>query len=154
MEDFKKATGQESVTVTTSESIIPHGVLLIVNTASKCGFTDQYAGLQELYEKYKDNGLRVVAYPSNTFKNQEPGTDEEIAEFCKTNYGVAFSVMPKGDVIGDNADPMYKKLHEVTGFAPKWNFHKYIVTPTQVFSFDHFTDPSDLDKVIHGLVNK
>lgn len=156
MEEFKRSTSQESVTVTTSESVTPQfkdTVVLIVNTASECGFTSQYAGLQKLYTQYKDRGLTVIAYPSNNFGNQEPGTNEEISNFCKVNYGVTFPVMPKCEVIGES-DPTYKKLYEVTGVAPKWNFHKYLVTANQVSSFDHFTTPEDLDPIINKLLGK
>lgn len=157
MEEFKKATSQATVTVNTTEPIIPqfkNNLVLIVNTASECGFTNQYAGLQELHEKYKDKGLVVIAYPSNTFKNQEPGSNEEIAKFCKTNFGITFPIMPKCEILGEAADPMYKKLFQASGIAPKWNFHKYLVTATQVSSFDHFTEPAELDSVIEELVSK
>ncbi len=104
-------------------------VLLIVNTASKCGFTGQYAGLEKLYETYKDRGLVVIGVPSNDFGQQEPGTNDEIAHFCKLNYGVSFPITDKEDVIGDHAHPFYiwaKKTFGVLG-VPKWNFHKYLI---------------------------
>jgi glutathione peroxidase len=104
-------------------------VLLIVNTASKCGFTKQYEGLEALYEKYKDKGLVIIGVPSNDFGKQEPGTSEEIASFCKLNYGVTFPMTSKQVVSGDAAHPFYKWARETLGFgtAPKWNFHKYLV---------------------------
>jgi glutathione peroxidase len=107
-------------------------VLLVVNTASKCGFTPQYAGLEELYKKYKDEGLVVLGFPSNQFGEQEPGPDSEIAEFCEMNYGVSFPMFSKVDVNGDNAHPLYKYLTSskkglLGSQAIKWNFTKFLV---------------------------
>lgn len=104
-------------------------VLLIVNTASECGFTKQYDALEKLYEKYKDKGLVVIGVPSNEFGGQEPGSAEEIENFCKVNYGVTFPLTAKNKVVGDDAHPFYKWARETLGFAaaPKWNFHKYLV---------------------------
>ena len=85
-------------------------VLLIVNTASKCGFTPQYKGLQKLFEKYQDKGLEVLGFPCNQFGSQEPGAEGEISEFCELNYGVSFPMFAKIDVNGDNAHPLYKHL--------------------------------------------
>ena len=91
-------------------------VLLIVNTASKCGFTPQYEGLQALYTKYKDKGLEILGFPCNQFAGQEPGTNEEVQTFCKVNYGVTFPIFAKGDVRGENAQPLFKYLTEQKGF--------------------------------------
>ncbi|MBA4494695.1 glutathione peroxidase [Paenactinomyces guangxiensis] len=107
-------------------------VLLIVNTASKCGFTPQYKELQELYEQYREDGLEILAFPCNQFMNQEPGTDAEILEFCSLNYGVTFPIFSKIDVNGDQAHPLYKYLcKEAPGLmgskAIKWNFTKFLV---------------------------
>lgn len=104
-------------------------VLLVVNTASKCGFTKQYAGLEALYKKYKDRGLVIIGVPSNDFKNQEPGSEAEIKKFCQLNYGVTFPMTAKYNVIGAEAHPFYVWIHDVLGFwsAPKWNFHKYLI---------------------------
>lgn len=85
-------------------------VLMIVNTASKCGFTPQYDGLEALYQKYKDQGLVVIGFPCDQFKHQEPGTDEEIAEFCRINHGVTFPLMKKTEVFGENAHPIFRYL--------------------------------------------
>ncbi|EHL30800.1 hypothetical protein LDG_7161 [Legionella drancourtii LLAP12] len=107
-----------------------HGkVLIIVNTASKCGFTPQYDKLEKLYEKYKDQGLVVLGVPSNDFAGQEPGSDQEIANFCQVNYGVSFPMTSKEVVSGKNAHPFYLWAREKLGFgtAPKWNFHKYLI---------------------------
>lgn len=104
-------------------------VLLIVNTASHCGFTPQYDGLEKLYNTYKDKGLVIIGVPSNDFGGQEPGTNEEIANFCKINYGVTFPMAEKEVVSGDNAHPFYIWAKKTLGFgtAPKWNFHKYLI---------------------------
>ena len=107
-------------------------VLLIVNTASKCGFTPQFAGLEALHEKYADQGLAVLGFPSNQFGAQDPGTNEEIGAFCTTNYGVSFPMMEKIDVNGSNAAPLYQWLtKEKPGLlgstAIKWNFTKFLI---------------------------
>ena len=102
-------------------------VLLIVNTASKCGYTPQYEGLEALYGKYKDRGLVVIGFPSNDFGGQEPGTNKEIAEFCRTTYGVEFPLYEKTTVTALERNPLYLDLVRATGQKPKWNFHKYLV---------------------------
>ncbi|NNC71537.1 MAG: glutathione peroxidase [Sphingomonadaceae bacterium] len=106
-------------------------VLLIVNTASKCGFTPQYEGLEELYDAYKDRGFEILAFPCNQFGNQEPGSAEEIAEFCTLNYDVSFPVLGKVEVNGDGADPLWQHLKAQQGgimsSAIKWNFTKFLV---------------------------
>lgn len=104
-------------------------VLLIVNTASKCGFTPQYEGLEKLYETYKDRGFVVLAFPSNDFMGQEPGNDAEIAQFCRLNYGVTFPVFQKSHVKGKDMNPLYRFLTEESGFngAISWNFNKFLV---------------------------
>lgn len=107
-------------------------VLLIVNTASKCGNTPQYEGLEKLHQDYKDKGFSVLGFPSNQFKNQEPGTDAEIQEFCKVNYGVTFPVFAKIDVNGKSAHPLYKFLTSEHGTIKAnqidWNFAKFLVS--------------------------
>jgi len=107
-------------------------VLLVVNTASKCGFTPQFAGLEELYEKYRDQGLEILGFPCNQFANQDPGSNDEIAEFCQLNYGVTFPMFGKVDVNGDKADPLFKFLKkEAPGMLGseriKWNFTKFLI---------------------------
>jgi len=122
-------------------------VLLVVNTASKCGFTKQYAGLEKLYEKYKDKGLVVIAIPSADFGGQEFEKDEEIQHFCKYNFGVSFPVSKKEIVSGDDAHPFYKQARKTLGFgsAPKWNFHKYLINRNGklVDFFNSTTAPED-----------
>lgn len=102
-------------------------VLLVVNTASKCGFTPQYEGLEALHAKYAGKGFAVLGFPSNDFKGQEPGSEKQIQEFCTLTYGVKFPMFEKVHVIGDEATPLYKALTAATGTAPGWNFHKYLI---------------------------
>ncbi len=107
-------------------------VLLVVNTASKCGFTPQYDGLEKLYETYRDSGFEVLGFPCNQFGGQEPGSDGEIAEFCKVNFGVTFPLMRKVDVNGDNASALFDWMKaEAPGIlgskAIKWNFTKFLI---------------------------
>ena len=121
-------------------------VLLIVNTASQCGFTPQYEGLEKLYAAYKDKGLVIIGVPSNDFGTQEPGSSEEIAHFCKLNYGVSFPMASKEIVSGDDAHPFYKYAKKKLGFgtAPKWNFHKYLVNRKGVL-IDYFNSTTSPD---------
>ena len=106
-------------------------VLLIVNTATGCGFTPQYEGLQDLYEKYAEQGLEILDFPCNQFGHQAPGSEEEIVDFCQTRYGVTFKQFAKIDVNGDNEIPLYTYLKEqkggVMGKKIKWNFTKFLV---------------------------
>ena len=102
-------------------------VILVVNTASFCGFTKQYEGLEALYAKYADRGLVVLGFPSNDFGEQEPGSSKEIADFCYNTYGVKFPMFAKSSVHGDQANPLYVALIKATGSTPKWNFHKYLI---------------------------
>jgi glutathione peroxidase len=121
-------------------------VLLIVNTASKCGFTQQYEGLEKLYAAYKDKGLVIIGVPSNDFGAQEQGSSEEIAQFCKLNYGVSFPMASKEIVSGDDAHPFYQYARKKLGFgtAPKWNFHKYLVNRKGVL-IDYFNSTTSPD---------
>jgi len=106
-------------------------VVLVVNTASKCGLTPQYEGLENLYEKYKDQGLVILGFPCNQFGNQEPGTEKEISEGCLINYGVSFPMFSKTEVNGENAHPIYKylknRLPGIFGKNIKWNFAKFLI---------------------------
>lgn len=102
-------------------------VILVVNTASKCGFTYQYEGLEALYRKYKARGLVVLGFPSNDFANQEPGTDAEISNFCKSTYGVEFPMFEKTAVAKGTNDPFYQALALQAKEFPRWNFHKYLI---------------------------
>ncbi len=119
-------------------------VILVVNTASNCGFTNQYKGLEELYSLYKDQGLVVIGIPSNDFGQQEPGTSKTIAEFCQLNYGVSFPMALKEVVSGEKAHPFYKWAQKVLGSEPKWNFHKYLIDRNGklVYDFNSLTQPT------------
>jgi len=103
-------------------------VLLIVNTASKCGFTHQYEGLEALQQRYAGRGFAVLGFPSNDFKGQEPGSEEQIQEFCTLTYGVKFPMYEKVHVTGPDTSVLYRRLEEATGVSPGWNFHKYLVS--------------------------
>jgi glutathione peroxidase len=107
------------------------GPVLVVNTASQCGFTSQYRELQALWERYRDSGLAVVAVPSNDFGRQEPGSNAEIKKFCESRYGVDFPLAAKEKVSGDAAHPFYRWAADQAGEAgaPSWNFHKYLIGP-------------------------
>ena len=102
-------------------------VVLVVNTASYCGFTKQYEGLEKLHAKYAGRGLVVLGFPSNDFGKQEPGTSKEIADFCFNTYGVKFPMFAKSSVKGSEANPLYASLARLTGQEPKWNFTKYLI---------------------------
>ncbi|QYJ03212.1 glutathione peroxidase [Nocardioides panacisoli] len=129
-------------------------VVLVVNTASQCGFTPQYAGLQDLHEKYADQGLVVVGFPCDQFANQEPGGEDEIASFCERNYGVTFPMMAKVDVNGDDAHPVFdwlrKEQRGLLGGKIKWNFTKFLVgrDGTVLKRFAPQTKPENLGKDI------
>ena len=155
-------------------------VLLIVNTASKCGFTPQFAGLEELNQKYKDQGLVIIGFPCNQFKEQDPGNDSQIEEFCQVNYGVTFQIMKKIDVNGDAAEPIFEYLksqaptEEYKGLKAKatrtllkklstsvekdsdilWNFTKFLVSKDGeiIKRFAPTTDPKDFDKDIEEML--
>ena len=101
--------------------------VLVVNTASYCGFTQQYEGLEALFRRYRDRGFVVLGFPSNDFGQQEPGTAKQIADFCFNTYGVAFPMFAKTVVAGPNADPLFAELARRSGIAPKWNFHKWLI---------------------------
>lgn len=136
-------------------------VLLIVNTASQCGFTPQYAGLEALYKKYKDRGFAVLAFPCNQFGAQEPGTAAEIGAFCESNYGVSFPMFDKIDVNGPNAHPLFAHLkQQATGILGtdgiKWNFTKFLVDREgQVITrYAPTTSPNALDSDVLALLDR
>jgi len=156
-------------------------VLLIVNTASKCGFTPQYDGLEALYQKYKDQGFTVIGFPCDQFGHQEPGSNEEIAEFCRLNHGVTFPLMAKSDVNGENANPIFKWLYSQKPFAGfgegetaafmdqmlakqdpnyasnpdiKWNFTKFLIDKKGqvVARYEPTVAPEAIEKDIEALL--
>ena len=120
--------------------------MLVVNTASQCGFTPQYKALEELYNKFKARGFVVIGVPSNDFGKQEPGTGEEIKCFVRDHYAVSFPMTAKQEVTGENADPFYKWANAEAGFIgrPKWNFHKYLIGKNGEFVdwFSSITSPT------------
>jgi glutathione peroxidase len=118
-------------------------VVLVVNTASYCGFTSQYQGLEDLYAKYQARGLVVLGFPSNDFGKQEPGSSKEIADFCFNTYGVKFPMLSKAVVSGPNRNSFYAALGQATGKTPSWNFHKYLIDRSGqvVTSFSTMTGP-------------
>ncbi|WP_171013896.1 glutathione peroxidase [Chitinivorax sp. B] len=126
--------------------------ILVVNTASKCGFTPQFEKLESLYKQYRDKGLLIVGFPSNDFW-QEPKNNDEIADFCKLTYFVNFPMVEKTAVTGDDANPFYKQLKSASGSSPRWNFHKYLIAPDgkTVHSFGSTTKPDD-PKVMEKLL--
>jgi glutathione peroxidase len=133
-------------------------VVLIVNTASKCGFTPQYEGLEKLYEQYKDRGLVILGFPCNQFGNQEPGSENEIQESCQINYGVTFQLFGKVDVNGDKAHPVFqflkKELPGLLGGKIKWNFTKFLIDRNgkPVKRFAPVTKPEKMEKDILKLL--
>lgn len=134
-------------------------VLLIVNTATGCGFTPQYKGLEKLYELYKDYGLVVLGFPCNQFGNQAPGTEEEISDFCELNYGVTFPQFAKIDVNGPSADPLYKWLKEqkkgiLGSKSIKWNFTKFLIDRNGKVTdrFSPTDTPEDIEPAIQKLL--
>jgi len=154
--DFKvkKSGGQEM----SLDQYKGHPVL-VVNVASKCGYTPQYKGLEELYQQYKDRGLVVLGFPCNQFGAQEPGSDQEIQSFCSLNYGVSFPVLGKVEVNGGDADPVYKWMKsEAPGLlgteAIKWNFTKFLIGPDGkvVDRFAPATEPKDIAGPIEKLL--
>ena len=134
-------------------------VLLIVNTATGCGFTPQYKGLEELYKKYKDQGLEILDFPCNQFGHQAPGSDQEINSFCTLNYDTTFPRFKKIDVNGENASPLYKWLKKekggIFGNAIKWNFTKFLVDRNGkvIERYAPTTPPAKIENKIQELLN-
>jgi len=152
--EAKKINGQ-----TISLSEYKDDVLLIVNTASNCGFTPQYKELQKLYEQYKEKGFTVLGFPCNQFMNQEPGTESDIQSFCEMNFGVTFPLFSKVDVNGKNAHPLFQYLTEeapgVLGMkAVKWNFTKFLVNRSGevVERYAPNTNPIEISQDIEKLI--
>lgn len=135
-------------------------VLMIVNTATGCGFTPQYEGLQDLYEKYKEQGLEILDFPCNQFGNQAPGSDEEIVDFCNSRYGITFEQFHKIEVNGENEAPLYTYLKEqkggVMGKNIKWNFTKFLVDRkgNVVYRVAPTKEPAAMEKMIVELLEK
>ena len=149
--DFRRLASDEVVNI---GDAYEGKVLLIVNTASKCGNTPQYDGLEKLYDQYGEDGLVVLGFPSNDFLGQEPGTEEEIQDFCRLTYGVRFPMFEKTTVKEGKAHPFFSQLAAQAGTYPTWNFHKYLVgrDGQLITEFSPRTKPYD-DKVI-GEIEK
>ena len=120
-------------------------VLLVVNTASQCGYTPQYEGLEALHRRYRDKGLVVLGFPSNDFGGQEPGSNKEIAKFCELNYGVTFPMFSKTTVAKGAVNPFYERLASASKSKPRWNFHKYLVDRRgeKVLAYESAVTPDD-----------
>ena len=120
-------------------------VVLMVNTASECGYTPQYDGLEKLYRRYRDKGFVVLGFPANDFGAQEPGSNQQIAQFCQVNYGITFPVFAKTSVVGAKANPLFRDLAAKTGKPPRWNFHKYLLDKAAqpVAAFESAVEPED-----------
>jgi glutathione peroxidase len=123
-QDFRKLASEDEVNLCDAYE---GKVLLVVNTASKCGNTPQYDGLEKLYDQYGEDGLVVLGFPSNDFMGQEPGTEEQIEEFCRLTYGVQFPMFEKTTVKKKDAHPFFVALADASGTYPTWNFHKYLI---------------------------
>ncbi len=120
-------------------------LILVVNTASRCGYTPQYKGLEKIWNAYKDQGLVVLGFPSNNFAGQEPGDDSQIKNFCEVAYGVSFPMFSKTEVTGINVSSFYRQLSQAAGEPPGWNFHKYLISPDGevLASFRSHVEPED-----------
>ena len=148
-QNFRRLASEDTVNLCEAYS---GKVILVVNTASKCGNTPQYDGLEKLYSEYGDQGLVVLGFPSNDFMGQEPGTEEQIEEFCRLTYGVDFPMFEKTTVKGDDANPFFVALADSSGTYPTWNFHKYLIgrDGQYIAEFSPRTKPED-EKVIAAL---
>jgi len=148
-QDFRRLAGDEVVNLGSAYS---GKVVLVVNTASKCGNTPQYEGLESLYEEYEEAGLVVLGFPSNDFMGQEPGTEAEIQEFCRLTYSVKFPMFEKVSVKKGNAHPFYDQLAAEAGTYPTWNFHKYLIgrDGKLIAQFSPRTQPKD-EKLLDGI---
>ena len=129
-------------------------VIMIVNTASKCAYTDQYESLETLYRQYKEDGLVVLGFPSNDFGQQEPGNEYQIKSFCRTTYGVQFPMFAKTRVSERHASPFYTELARTAGTYPKWNFHKYLIDRNGQLVADYISAIDPLDEPVIGEIKK
>ncbi len=147
--EFRKLASEESINL---KEAYGGDVVLIVNTASKCGNTPQYEGLEKLYQEYGDRGLTVVGIPSNDFLGQEPGTEEEIQEFCRLTYSIQFPMLEKAVVKKGKAHPLFDDLAAASGTYPRWNFHKFLIgrDGQLIAEFSPRTKPYD-EKIIAAI---
>lgn len=139
---------------TLCEMIDPARAVLVVNTASQCGLTPQFTGLERLYQRYRDQGLVILGFPSDNFGGQEFAAAEQTAEVCYRNFGVTFPMFAAIDVRGDTAHPLFQRLQERSGEAPRWNFHKYLIHDDRVQSFGSRVEPlsSELTEAIEDAL--
>lgn len=144
--DFRRLASDETINLCAAYE---NKVVLVVNTASKCGNTPQYDGLENLYKQYGEDGLVVLGFPSNDFLGQEPGTEEQIQEFCRLTYKVRFPMFEKTTVKGTAAHPLFVELAATSGTEPRWNFHKYLIgrDGRLISDFSPQTQPYDKDLV-------
>ena len=145
-QDFRRLASDEVVNLADTYA---GKVLLVVNTASKCGNTPQYEGLEKLYEEYREDGLVVLGFPSNDFLGQEPGTEEQIQEFCRLTYSIKFPMFEKVAVKKGGAHPFFDKLAVAAGTYPTWNFHKFLIgrNGELIANFSPRTQPYDQDLI-------
>ena len=129
-------------------------VIMVVNTASKCAYTDQYESLEKLYEKFRDQGLVVLGFPSNDFGAQEPGSEQQIKTFCRLTYGVKFPMFAKTSVSQRNPDPLYIALAKASGRYPQWNFHKYLLDRNGELVNDYLSSIDPLDDQVISEIKK
>ncbi len=150
-QDFRKLASDEVVNL---EKTYDGKVVLVVNTASKCGLTPQYEGLEKLYQEYGEDGLVVLGFPSNDFMGQEPGTEEQIQDFCRLTYSVKFPMFEKVTVKEGKAHPFFDQLADAAGTYPSWNFHKYLIgrDGELIAEFSPRTKPYD-DKLVASIEN-
>ena len=127
---------------------------MVVNTASKCAYTDQYDSLEKLYQKYRDDGFVVLGFPSNDFGQQEPGNEYQIKNFCRMTYGVKFPMFEKTRVSERHASPFYTELAGTAGTYPKWNFHKYLIDRNGQLVADYMSAIDPLDEPVIGEIKK
>lgn len=141
-QNYRRLAAKESVNL---QSAYGGKVLLVVNTASKCGYTPQFEALEAMHARYQDRGFAVLGFPSNDFMGQDPGSEKQIQEFCTLTYGVKFPMFEKVHVKGRDATPLYRELAAASGTAPKWNFHKYLIDREGrvVANFGSKTTPDD-----------
>ena len=144
--DFRRLASDDAVNL---QELYAGKVVLVVNTASKCGNTPQYEGLEKLYQEYREDGLVVLGFPSNDFLGQEPGTEEQIQEFCRLTYSIKFPMFEKVSVKQGDAHPLFDALADAAGTYPTWNFHKFLIgrNGNLVAEFSPRTQPYDEDVV-------
>jgi len=145
-QDFRRLASDDVINL---QDAYAGKVILVVNTASKCGNTPQYDGLEQLYQEYQDDGLVILGFPSNDFFGQEPGTEEEIQEFCRLTYSIKFPMFEKVTVKEDDAHPFFAELAAASGTYPTWNFHKFLIgrDGNLIAEFSPRTQPYDDDMV-------